>query len=132
MDAIAQHISLISKAFVDFAFATLIQSTVLIAVLLLAEVSLRKKVRPALRYWLVMLVYAHLVLSPVLAMPVGASYWPGLNTASANPNDGTAGNHQALLAAGGTETLEGLSAEPQDGAAYIAWQTIVFLFWVLS
>jgi beta-lactamase regulating signal transducer with metallopeptidase domain len=58
------------EKFVDFALSMLVQSSVLIVILLAADLLLRKKARAALRYWLWMLVLVKLVLPPTLSSPL--------------------------------------------------------------
>lgn len=62
---------------VDYAWAGFWQSTVLIAVLWLADLGLRRRLRPVLRYGMWMLVLVKLLLPPSLSLPTGAGYWIG-------------------------------------------------------
>ena len=65
MNTIVEHINSAGRIFVEFALPMLIQSSVLIAILLLVDLLLRKKVKAVFRYWIWMLVLAKLV--PVVA-----------------------------------------------------------------
>ena len=58
-----------------FALALLIQSSLVIAALLAIEWSLRRHVRAAIRYGLLLLVLVKLVLPPGLASPTALAYW---------------------------------------------------------
>ncbi len=77
MNAIVETINGAGKAFVDFALAMLVQSSVLIAILLLVDWVLHKRVRAVFRYWIWMLVLAKLVLPPSLGSPVSIGRWLG-------------------------------------------------------
>jgi beta-lactamase regulating signal transducer with metallopeptidase domain len=57
------------------AVALFIQSSLVIAVLLTVEWALRRHVRAAIRYGLLLLVLAKLVMPPGLASPTAAAYW---------------------------------------------------------
>lgn len=61
--------------FVDFSLPMLIQSGLVIAVLLLVDLLLRKKVRAVVRYWLWMLVLVKLLLPVGLTLPTNPGYW---------------------------------------------------------
>lgn len=65
------------RACCDFAGRMLLQSSVLIGVLLLADLCLRKRVSARFRYGMWLLVLVKLVLPPSLALPTGAAYWLG-------------------------------------------------------
>jgi beta-lactamase regulating signal transducer with metallopeptidase domain len=70
MDAVIEQINSAGKAFVGFAWPMLVQSSVLIAILLVADFLLRKNVLAVFRYWLWMLVLIKLVLPTTLSSPV--------------------------------------------------------------
>ena len=108
MDTIWEHINSIGSAFLDFALPVLVQSGVLIAILLLVEFLLRKKVRAVFRYWLGILVLVQLILPPLHFSRVILGYLDlGWSTEST----------QAI----------GLSQPP---VAMITWQGVVFLLWL--
>jgi hypothetical protein len=69
-----------------FAWPMLWQSSMLIAVLFVADLTLRRHIRAAVRYalWLVLLV--KLLLPPTLALPTGVAWWLLPATASAKPH----------------------------------------------
>ena len=62
MSEMLAYINSLGKAFVEFAWPLLIRSSVLMVILLLAEVLLHKRVRAAIRYWMWMLVPMQLLL----------------------------------------------------------------------
>ena len=55
MDVIVERVNWVGQAFVSFALPMLAQSSVLIFILLVADLVLRKKVRAVFRYWIWML-----------------------------------------------------------------------------
>ena len=66
-----------------FAWPMLWQSSLLIALLFALELLLRRKVRPAVRYALWLVVLVKLLLPPSLAFPTSAGWW--LRPAKAAP-----------------------------------------------
>ena len=58
-----------------FAWPMLWQSSLLIALLLALELLLGRKVRPAVRYGLWLVVLVKLLLPPSLAFPTGPGWW---------------------------------------------------------
>jgi len=74
MNTIVEHINSAGFSFVEFALPMLIQSSVLIAILLLADLLLRKKVKAVFRYWIWMLVLAKLILPTSLSSPLSLGY----------------------------------------------------------
>ena len=77
MNTILEQINSAGLVFVKFALPMLVQSSVLIAVLFLADLLLRKKVRAVFRYWLWMLVLIKLVMPTTLSSPVSLGSWFG-------------------------------------------------------
>jgi hypothetical protein len=85
MNGVLEQINSIGEAFVEFAWPMLVQSSVLIAILLLIDFALRKRVRAVFRYWIWMLVLVKLMLPTSLSSPVGLGYLlplPGLQPAT--------------------------------------------------
>jgi bla regulator protein BlaR1 len=74
MNAIFEQINLTGKAFVEFAWPMLVQSSLLILILLLADLLLRRKVRAVFRYWVWLLILVKLVLPTSLSSPVSLGY----------------------------------------------------------
>jgi beta-lactamase regulating signal transducer with metallopeptidase domain len=62
-------------AFCDFAGAMLVQSSILIGLLLIADLCLRRRVGARFRYGMWLLVLVKLALPPSLALPTGAAWW---------------------------------------------------------
>ncbi len=77
MNAILEYINITGHWFVEHAFAVLIQSSLLIVILLLADLLLRRKVRAVFRYWIWMLVLAKLILPGSLTSPVSLGHLVG-------------------------------------------------------
>jgi len=67
----------LGAGFCDYALMMLIQSSILIAALVLIDLLLRRRVRAVIRYSIWMLVFVKLVLPPTLCLPTGAGYWLG-------------------------------------------------------
>ncbi len=65
------------RAYCDFAGRMLLQSSVLVGLLLLADRYLRTRVCARFRYAMWLLVPLKLVLPPSLALPTGLAYWLG-------------------------------------------------------
>ena len=77
MNTILEPINSTGRAFVGFALPMLVQASVLILVLLLADLLLRKKVRAVFRYWIWLLVLVKLVLPTSLSSPWSLGRWFG-------------------------------------------------------
>jgi beta-lactamase regulating signal transducer with metallopeptidase domain/HEAT repeat protein len=84
MNTILEQINSAGYRFVEFALPMLVQSSVLIVVLLLADLLLRKKVRAVFCYWLWMLVLLKLILPTTLYSPVSLGSWFGDKLAAVN------------------------------------------------
>ncbi len=65
------------RAFCGFGAHMLVQSSVLVGLLLIADLCLRARVGARFRYALWLLVLVKLVLPPSLALPTGITYWLG-------------------------------------------------------
>ena len=61
----------VGEAFCSHAWSILIQVSVLIAVLLVVDLLLRRRVRAVVRYAMWMLVFVKLLLPPTLSLPTG-------------------------------------------------------------
>lgn len=77
MNAIVEQINSGGYAFVEFAVSMLIQVSVLIVLLFLADLVLRRRVRAVFRYWMWLLVLVKLVLPTSLSGPFSIGYWFG-------------------------------------------------------
>jgi bla regulator protein BlaR1 len=156
MNAILEQINSAGLIFVKFALPMLVQSSILIAVLLLADVLLRKKVRAVFRYWLWMLVLIKLVLPTTLSSPVSLGSWFGDKLASIKVNDTSiVAQPVNMLQVIETETVPAavspqpdiglkatppLTVEPVTAEAVMSpavsmtpliWQGIVFMVWAV-
>jgi beta-lactamase regulating signal transducer with metallopeptidase domain len=132
MNAIFEQFGLVAREFVRFSSVMLVQSTVLTAVLLLVEFVLRKKVRAVIRYWLVMVVFAHLALAPILSLRIiSQDYWPGAKAAYARSAyivvDEAALQTQVL-----SEALRVEQARPTGYESSVTWELVVFLLWIVT
>ncbi len=152
MNAILEQINSMGKSFVEFAFPVLVQSSVLIVILLLADLALRKKVKAVFRYCIWMLVLAKLVLPSSLSSPLSLGYWFGdrignvtvsSTTTTAETvemsRQGEAKSVEAISAAPiVTPTTEGVepveveaTGSPVVSVAAVTWQGVVFLVWLV-
>lgn len=69
----------------EFAWPALWQSSLLIGLVLLLDLCCRRRIRPAVRYTLWLLVLLKLVLPPSLALPTSAAWWLRTPAAPAAP-----------------------------------------------
>ena len=144
MNTILEQINSAGKFFVEFAVPMLAQSSVLIVILLLADLVLRKKVRAVFRYCIWMLVLVKLVLPSSLSSPMSVGYWFGdvvgsvkLSSppASVNPVGGAeateAGPMETASAAPVVTPKTGEAiVEPVASVTPVTWQGAVFLVWL--
>lgn len=133
MDMILRNVNSLGKGFVEFAVPMLIQSSVVIVLVLLADGVLRNKVRASLRHCLWVLVLVQLALPTWLLPRAGSGYWPGAMTAYAGSGRAVApdeayGLSQASEAPRRAETG---SADTDGSAATMTWQGAVFLVWLV-
>ena len=77
MSAVIEQINTGGYTFVEFAASMLIQASVLIVLLFLADLALRRRVRAVFRYWMWLLVLVKLVLPTSLSGPFSIGYWFG-------------------------------------------------------
>jgi beta-lactamase regulating signal transducer with metallopeptidase domain len=97
MNEILQQTNSLGKAFVEFAGPMLIQSSVLILILLLADLLVRKRVRAVFRYWMWMLVLVKLVLPTSLSLPMSFGYWFGDNLRLVKPHQRGEAEHTTQI-----------------------------------
>jgi len=145
MNTILEQINSAGYVFVEFALPMLAQSSVLIVVLLLADLLLRKKVRAVFRYWLWMLVLLKLVLPTTLSSPVSLGSWFGDELATVKFSESTSAepvsSPQMAQALSAEETVTPTTAA-QDTEPVVAevtaslavsppltWQGTAFLLW---
>jgi hypothetical protein len=70
-----ESVNRLGENFLSFAWPMLWQSSLLIAVIFALDVVSARKVRPAIRHALWMIVLLKLLLPPTLALPTGAAWW---------------------------------------------------------
>ena len=86
MPHLIETVNAVADVWAALALALFIQSSLVIAVVLTLEWALRRDVRAAIRYGLLLLVLVKLVLPPGLALPTGAAYWlPAPSDAGPDP-----------------------------------------------
>lgn len=80
MDPISSAVFLLNqwgRVYCNFAGRMFLQSSILVGLLLIADLCLRGRVRARFRYGMWLLVLVKLVLPPSLALPTGIAYWLG-------------------------------------------------------
>ncbi|MHC4659629.1 MAG: M56 family metallopeptidase, partial [Planctomycetota bacterium] len=156
MNMILEQINSTGKAFVEFALAGLVQSSVLIVILLLVDLALRRKVRAVFRYWLLMLVLAKLVLPTSLSSPVSLGYWFGdklenvkivRQTTAVNPQEApqlielepievgistppVLSPPAEIIKPSVTTEMATEPTMPTRAVTLVTWQAVVFLVWL--
>ncbi len=154
MNAIWEQINSAGLIFVEFALPMLVQSSVLILILLLADFALRKKVRAVFRYGIWLLVLIKLVLPTSLSAPLSLGYFFGNQLAYVDGTETTTETAQTAPAivspmidspraeagsdtstiAPTTPTIEPAVTEPVNtqvvSATPLSWQGAVFLAWL--
>ncbi len=149
MNTILEQINSAGFVFVKFALSMLAQSSVLIVVLLLADLLLRKKVRAVFRYWLWMLVLLKLILPTTLSSPVSLGSWFGdelaaviLSETSTSaepvgspqieqvlPTEEASTPSAVTLTPGAEPVVVEATGSPVVSPTPLTWQGIVFLVW---
>ena len=132
MSEMLEHINSIGKAFVEFAWPLFIRSSALMAILLLVELLLRKRVRAGIRYWMWMLVPMQLLVPVSVSwfVKMDCSLKSDLVSASMSPITPA----EILPVSQAQEVLQQL--HPQDTAEIAAvqpnmtWQGTIFLIWL--
>jgi bla regulator protein BlaR1 len=131
MNAMLVQLNMIGKAFVDFSALMVLESAALIGCVLLAEYVLRRNVRAALRYWLVMLILAYVLLTPFLPMCPPSNLMPAGSAAYADPTTHLAAEHAtAPLAQPTTGQSQTTSVGAGELPRTLSWQGVVFLLWI--
>ena len=160
MDSFITILNTTGKSFVEFAGPMLIQSSMVIAVLLILDLALRKRVRAVFRYCIWMLVLVKLVLPTTLSSPTSLGYWftgklpavvsgevsifeqtapilPTIEPAIETPQPEVA--IAALQPAySAPESITNTSAEseiaisPAVSTASLSWQGLAFLAWLAA
>jgi bla regulator protein blaR1 len=125
------QLNTIGGAFVEFASLMLVESAVLIGLVLLVEYVFRHKVRAALRYWLVAMVLAYLLLTPFLPSCPPSHFLPSGNAAYADPTTHLAAQHpRASLSRPTTGQSQTTSVGIGEPPHFLTWQGGVLLVWL--
>ncbi len=142
----------IGRGFCTHAVGMFVQSGVLIAVFLIADLLLHSRLRATVRYWIWMLVIIKLLLPPTFALPTGIGHWLGeyaalpspagrqaLEAAGSQESPGqpvlpeTAGQPLAPLAQRSNADVEAAMTDPVESAAgpgaRLTWQGAAVLLW---
>jgi len=77
MNELIAFLNAAGKGFVNIALPMLIQSSLMIVIVLVADLLLRRRVKAVVRYGIWLLVLVKLVLPPSLAAPTSLAYWIG-------------------------------------------------------
>ena len=85
MRAVELALSHLAPSFSKFAWPMLWQSSLLIGLLLIIDAALSRRLPPAVRYVLWLLVLVKLMLPPSLAFPTGVAWWIRPSTFTAEP-----------------------------------------------
>lgn len=152
MNGILEQINSGGQWFAGFAGAMLVQSSVLIAVLLLVDWLLKKRVRAVIRYWVWMLVLLKLVLPTTLSSPVSIGNWFGDELAEvkiSGPETSIIETDIYVTRPATVETVSGadvVKEGPREAQgteaggrqvmlvapkAAVTWQGVVFLVWLV-
>jgi len=132
MSEMLEHINSIGKAFVEFAWPLFIRSSALMAILLLVELVLRKRVRAAIRYWMWMLVPMQLLVPVSVSWFVKMDYTLKSDLASVSMSPITLA--EILPVSQTQKVLQQL--QPRDSVEIaavlpkITWQGTIFLIWL--
>ena len=131
MEWMLGQLNTIGGAFVSFASLMLVESAVLVGFVLLIEHVFRDNVRAGLRYGLVVLVLAYLLLSPLLPLCPPSNFLPSGNAAYADPTTHTAAEHlRAPLSRPTTGQSQTTSAGIGEPPHSLSWQAGVLLVWL--
>lgn len=131
MEWMLTQLNTIGGAFVAFASLMLVESAVLIGLVLLVEHVFRHRVRATLRCWLVVLVLAFLLLSPLLPFRPPSHFLPFGNAALADPTTHMAAEHpRASLSRPTTGQSQTTSVGIGEPPHTLTWQAGVLLLWL--
>lgn len=127
------------SAVCEYAGAMFLQSSLLVGLILIADLCLRKRISARFRYGMWLLVLVKLVLPPSLAFPTGAGYWlvrhvPAAPAASAPPVTTTSPALPALAdldldIASIPDTMAVQSAPAAVHVVRLQWPGLVLLGW---
>ncbi|MDI6450869.1 M56 family metallopeptidase [Anaerobaca lacustris] len=137
----------VGEAFCSHAWSVFLQVSVLIAVLLVADLLLRRRVRAVVRYAMWTLVFLKLVLPPTLSLPTGIGYYrPEARVTSQEPTEPVLEQpapiaevrpvrHEPVVASPPVVDLSHANVVPAPALPAIVrpaitWQGLVFLGWL--
>lgn len=133
MNWMIEHLNTMGQAFVDFSALMVVESAALVGLVLLAEHVLRRSVRAALRYWLVTLVLAYLLLTPFLPLCPPSNFMPAGSAAYADPTTHLAAEHaRAPLSQPTTGQSQTTTVGTGEPPRSLSWQGAVLLLWVVG
>lgn len=133
MEHMLEQLNMMGQAFVGFAVPMLIESAILVGLVLLVELALRKKVRAALRCWLVTLVVLYLAITPFLSLCPPSNFLPAGNAAYADPSTHLAAAHaRTPLSRPITGHSETTSVGVEESPPPLSWQASLFLLWLIG
>ncbi len=126
-----EQLNMMGKGFVDFSSLMILESAAVIGLVLLAEYVLRRNSRAALRYWLVTIILAYLLMTPFLPVCPPSNFMPAGSAAYADPTTHLAAEHaRAPLSQPTTgqsqTTMVGTGEPPRS----LSWQGAVLLGWL--
>jgi beta-lactamase regulating signal transducer with metallopeptidase domain len=134
MNSMIEFMNASGGRFDGFARPMLMQSAVLIALLLVLDLALRKRVRATIRYVVWMLVLVKLALPPSLASPTGAAYWLPEKTAArlSAPAPVPAAVPAPMIVNTPYKTARTVREHviPVAGSPALTWQAVVFVVWL--
>ncbi len=151
MDQLVGFLNESGRRFCGYAGAMFVQTVVLVAVLLLVDLLIRKRVKAAFRYWMWMLVFVKLLLPPTLALPTGVGYWLSLEAPAIAP--AVEGSSPVLTPSvpvptsislpprEPAEVVPALDVSPQTAAPIVAtpeagpaltWQAVALVVWLVG
>jgi bla regulator protein BlaR1 len=131
MNGMIEQLNTMGRAFVDFSALMVFESAALIGLVLLAEHVLRRHVRATLRYWLVTLVLAYLLLTPFLPVCPPSNFMPAGSAAYADPTTHLAAEHaRAPLSQPTTGQSQTTTVGTGEPPHRLSWQGVVLLLWI--
>lgn len=132
MDWTTAQVNTIGGVFVELALPVLLGSAVTIGLILWVELALRRRVRAALRYWLVTSILVYLLSAPLFSLSPPSIRWPAGTAAYADPTTTTpaARHSNALLLQSTTGQSQTTSTGAGERPRILTWQGGVFLLWL--
>ena len=130
IDVLVSGLNTVGRGFCDYAAAMFLQVGMLVAVLLMLDLLLRRRIRATVRYWIWMLVFLKLLLPPGLSLPTGIGYWCGghfsMLPAGGNDRFVERGTIAELVASdAGRPTTRAAQPQPSDERAAVSPEDVV-------